>query len=332
MSNDNNNESLQSNMPQPTMMDIYNLLTKCAQKTDIDEIKANIAAANKETSVQLEHLHGRIDICNAHTDANTDKITALEISVELLKQDQLKNNMCISGVPPNMVKNDNTADLVVQIAKALGLDYTASFFSSYSVAANKFIIVHFYNVKHKQMMMNKIRIKKSLMVEEAFSVTSNSQIYLNDHLTPYFNALYLQARTAKKENKLASASSYGGKIRARKRADDAPIVITSASQLQMLINTDNVSDMSHASINTSTGTVENASSSSHGNTHHRSNNNNSNRKNSTHGKGNSKASGSAKVSERRSRDQSKPTSKRKLNNSNNNNESNEKKARAGSSK
>lgn len=136
---------------------------------------------------------------------------------EILKQDQLKNNMCISGVPTQLIKNDNTADAVIAIAKTLGLEYNASCFTSYPFAAKKFIIVHFYNIKHKQMMMNKIRIKKSLMVEEAFQLKSNSQIYLNDHLTPYFNALYLQARKAKKENKLVSASSYGGKIRVRKR-------------------------------------------------------------------------------------------------------------------
>lgn len=64
-------------------------------------------------------------------------------------------------------------------------------------------------------------------------------------------------KRVQQKNILASASSYGGKIRARKRADDAPIVITSASQLQMLIDADNFSsDMSHAPINTSIGTVD----------------------------------------------------------------------------
>lgn len=73
------------------------------------------------------------------------------------------------------------------------------------------------------------------MVEEVFKMKLNSQIYLNDHLTPYFNNLYLIARTAKRDGKLASATSHGGKIRARKNANDAPIVITSENQLQTLI-------------------------------------------------------------------------------------------------
>lgn len=76
-------------------------------------------------------------------------------------------------------------------------------------------------------MLNKVRIKKSLMVEEVFeSFKSNGQIYSNDHLTPYFSNLYLIACKAKKDGKIASASSYGGKIRARKTTDDAPIIIT----------------------------------------------------------------------------------------------------------
>lgn len=76
------------------------------------------------------------------------------------------------------------------------------------------------------------------MVEEVFEAVekSNSQIYLNDHLSPYFNRLFLIARKAKKDGKLASASSYGGKIRARKSLDDAPILITTEKQLQLLID------------------------------------------------------------------------------------------------
>lgn len=76
------------------------------------------------------------------------------------------------------------------------------------------------------------------MVEEVFATTSNSQIYINEYLTPYFNRLFLIARTAKRDGKLASASSFGGRIRARKSIDDAPILIVSESQLQALIDAD----------------------------------------------------------------------------------------------
>lgn len=279
---ENNNSTEQSLMPQPTLMDIYNLLTKCAQKNDIDEIKASISEANTEINVKIEHVQSRIDICNAKTDENTNKISALEVSVELLKQDQLKNNMCISGVPPNSVTNGSTSNVVIAIAKALGLDFNASMFTSYPVAANKFIIVHFYNMKHKQWMMNKIRVKKSLMVEEVLNHSSNSQIYLNDHLTPYFNALYLSARKAKNDNKLASASSYGGKIRVRKQLSDVPTVITSAAQLRMLIDADDTNNMSQMTINSSDMSTDNAPGTSRSNTQGKHTGKNRNSKASAH--------------------------------------------------
>lgn len=138
-----------------------------------------------------------------------------------------------------MVSNENTAELVIAIAKTLGVEMNKNNFSSYPVANKKFVIVHFYNLRSKQQILGKIRIKKSLMAEEVFNGASNSQIYLNDHLTPYFNKIYLMARNGKKDGKLASASSYGGKIRARKSPNDAPILITSEIQLQALIDTEN---------------------------------------------------------------------------------------------
>lgn len=267
--NNNNNDSTGSNMPEPTMLDLFNLLTKCAQKDDIDEIKASITTANTETAEKIDDVNRRIDSVVSNNDQNSIKIQSLEINLEILKQEQLKNNISISGVPPNIIKSDNnTAEFVIKIAKALGVDYNVSQFTSYAVAGNKFIIVHFYNMKHKQTLMNKIRAKRSLMVEEALQLNSNSQIYLNDHLTPYFNSLYLAARKAKAEKKIFSASSYGGKIRARKRADDAPIIITCANQLRMLIDSDETANTSCLSINSSNTSAETIPTTSNANNQH----------------------------------------------------------------
>ena len=102
----------------------------------------------------------------------------------------------------------------------------ANQFTSYAVANKKFIITHFDNYKHKRDLLMNVCAKKSLMVEEVLSVQSNSQIYLNDHLTPYLNSLHILAREAKKLGKLASVSSYGGKIRVRKFINDAPVGTT----------------------------------------------------------------------------------------------------------
>lgn len=250
MNKGNNNDiENSSNMAEPTMRDLFNILQNCSSKNDLEAIKSQIVASNNETIAKVDDIASRTNIIEDTQQQHTDKIQMLEISMELLKQEQLKNNICVSGIPPALVNKENsTSKLIIAIAKTLGIDITASQFTSYAVASNKFVITHFYNMSHKQMIINKIRAKRSLMVEEVFQQgQSNSQIYLNDHLTPYFNKLYLMARNAKKEGKLASASSYGGKIRARKSVEDVPTLITNENQLLALIE-DDVSDMSSSSM------------------------------------------------------------------------------------
>lgn len=237
MSN-NTAASNSSDTQQPTINDIFNLLKNCATKEDLCDMTNQVKGFATETNEKIEALTSRVDSTDTIVSQNTDRIEMLEANVECLKQEQLKNNLCISGVPPELVSNNNSANAVTAIAKSLGIDITPQHFTSYTVASNKFIIAHIFNIKYKQMMMNKIRVKKSLMVEEVFNHKSNSQIYLNDHLTPYFSSLFLMARNAKKEGKIASASSYGGKVRARKSASDAPITITTERQLRALIDMD----------------------------------------------------------------------------------------------
>lgn len=214
------------------IMDLFTLMQTI--KDDTQEMKANVNSYTVTTNSKLEEKNHRINNVSDHSAENRQKIEKLEESIEILKQDQLRNNICISGVPADKIMNAITKDIVIAIAKKLGIDLSPS----YPVAKNKFIICNMYNITHKQSLLNKIRVKKSLLVEEVFGTQSNSQIYLNDHLTPYFNRLFLIARTAKKEGKLASATSNGGKIRARK-CIDAPCIIYSERQLHEIIERNN---------------------------------------------------------------------------------------------
>lgn len=235
MSNNNNNANTSSKMPEPTMSDLYKLMEKCAQRDDLLEVKASIDQYTEETNEKIRIVSDRVDAVSNITNQNTEKIESLEATVEQLKQEQLKNNICISGIPPSSLENTDTADIVIEIAKKLGCDLNKSQFNSYAIANKKFIIAQYYNIKHKQLLLSKIRAKRSLMVEEVLNTTSNSQIYLNDHLTAHFNKLYTIARNAKKNGLLESVSSLGGKIRARKSKDDQLILIYSETQLRTLI-------------------------------------------------------------------------------------------------
>lgn len=236
MSGSNSNANEKKSTQETSLGDLYNLMKNVATREHIDSLKDQIATYTRETNDKIHNLNKEVQEVKTNNAANTDRIELLEINMELLKQDRLRNNICISGVPVNIINKMNISDVVVSIGHSLGYEFTGSLFNAYTIAGNRFIIVHFYNLKHKQTLINKIRVKKSLMVEEVFDNESNSQIYLNDHLTPYFNQLYLMARTAKKEGKLASATSFGGKIRARKDLNDAPVTITNEKQLIEMID------------------------------------------------------------------------------------------------
>lgn len=238
MGNDNNNSTSKSNMPQPTMLDLFNLLNNTSTKEDLSDIKRHIDDYKAETNVKIEAIDSKFNALAAQNDEQSNQIDFLQANIEQLKQDQLKNNICISGIPPNLIQNDNTADLIISMASKLGVDINRNQFSSFAVAHGKFIICKFNAHNIKQTLLSKIRVKKSLLVEEVFGGQSNSQIYLNDHLTPHLSRLYLIARRAKKDGALASATSFGGKIRARKNADDAPTTILSEHQLLSLIESD----------------------------------------------------------------------------------------------
>lgn len=172
----------------------------------------------------------------ANVENANDKICELEDTIQILQQDKLKNNVCISGAPIDAARD--TTEIVKKIAKALGVTLTPADFTSYPVTNGKFIIASFDRSVHKQLLMNKVRVKRSLMVEEVFGAgqRSNSQIYINDHLTKHFNQLFLTARAAVKDGKLATASSIGGKIRVRKSKGDFPRTIYNLDQLQMEID------------------------------------------------------------------------------------------------
>lgn len=107
----------------------------------------------------------------------------------------------------------------------------------------------------------------NIMNEELFNgIESNSQIYVSDHLTPYFAKIFYSARMAKKDGKIFQVSSRGGKIRVKKNERDGYEYIFSLYELDEIINNESIG-------NTSTSLTTNTQNQ---NTHKQNNNNKSN--------------------------------------------------------
>lgn len=291
---------MNSATPALTLNDLAAMIQRNATKEDIQTIvTARIEEYQQQTDEKIEVIRQQVDTVNDMNNVNANKIEELQATVESLKQEQIKSNICFSGVPANEITENNTAQIVINIAKALNVTLTNNQFTSYAVANKKFIVAHFYNHKCKRDLLMSVRAKRSLMVEEVFTAKSNSQIYLNDHLTPYFNKLHILAREAKKAGKLATVSSYGGKIRVRKTINEAPIVIMYEAQLQTIIDTgcaDSPTDTSqHASDTSIQSTSTQKNENAHKHTQNRmkprnSNSRNHNKNKATNNTGRTKSS------------------------------------------
>lgn len=248
-----------------TLSRIAALLGETAKKEDIDSLKTQILNFSTATNEEMVKLKNTVNAVESKANDQQEQISLLQANVEILKQDQLKNNVSIAGIPVNLVDGTNSDEVIINIASKVGVELSKGQFTSHTVANNRFVIAQFYDFKHKQMIINQLRLGKKLIVKEIFANASSNdnQIFVNDHLTPYFSKLYLMARNAKKEGKLYTVSSANGKIRVRKHSDDIPISISNESQLQLLINlessdsvdlTNENSQLVGESINASTST------------------------------------------------------------------------------
>lgn len=221
-----------------TLSKIAALLGETAKKDDIDGLKSQILNFSTATNEEIVKLKNTVNAVENKANDQQEQISLLQANVEILKQDQLKNNISIAGIPVELVDGTNSDEVIINISSKVGVEISKGQFTSHTVANNRFVIAQFYDFKHKQMLINQLRMGKKLIVKEIFANASSNenQIFVNDHLTPYFNKLYLMARNAKKEGKLHTVSSYNGRIRVRKHSDDVPIIISNESQLQLLIN------------------------------------------------------------------------------------------------
>lgn len=256
MPNCNNTDKTPNGAKQPTIADVLEGLKYVANKQDMMDLKNEIIAINETNKAKIEAIETGLDKVVEVTTAHAEEIAFLQGNLEALKQEKLINNICISGLP-QCSDPSQPAKMVHEIAKILGVPLDNSTFTAYSTTHSKFIIAAFTNIEPKKAIINKMRAKRSLMVEEVLGGKSNSQIYISDHLTPYMKGIFLKARHAKKAGSLASVSSHDGKIKVRKSLHDRPIVILHENQLNTLIEMQYSTDDSHDGVVTESETRSN---------------------------------------------------------------------------
>lgn len=194
-------------------------------KTEIDTVKAELTTH----SSRLDKVESDLENANSST-----QIAELTLQVELLKQDKLRNNIRITGLPQTAF--DDPDEAILRIAAILNIDIIPSDFIVYGDRHKSSLIVSFHSYVQKRILMDAMKKKQSLFVEEIYeSIQSNSRIYCNDQLSPYFASIFQLAWHAKKEGSIFSASSIGGRIRVKKHENSTPRTIQTETELTKYI-------------------------------------------------------------------------------------------------
>lgn len=220
---------------EPTIKDVIGLLKGMATQNSMTELSTQIRDYQNKTEQKIEQIKDDIKEVTSTSTKNSDRIALLEEQIEAMNQDKLRNNIRISGIPDSV--NDLPNTIFNKICRKLEVNIDTLHINAYKTKGGAFVIVNLLNQSNKLKLLKKMKEKKSLMVEEVFEgIKSNSQIYINDHLTHYNNNLFQTAFRAKKEGKLSFVSSTGGKIRVKKEADGQTVFITNQRMLNDIID------------------------------------------------------------------------------------------------
>lgn len=203
---------------------------------NIEQIHNTLRTEMTSIRTELTEHGSRLDKveCELSNTKSSEKFDELSLQIELLKQDRLRNNIRITGLP--QIAFDNPDEAILRIAEVLNIDIIPSDYSVYADRHKSSIIVSFHNYIQKRQTMDALRNKQSLFVEEVYdAIKSNSRIYCNDQLTPYFAKIFQCAWRAKKDGSIYSASSLGGRIRVKKLENSTPHTIQTEAELAHLI-------------------------------------------------------------------------------------------------
>lgn len=198
-------------------------------QTTLNSDIANIKSDLMDHNTRLEKIENDVNMAPAN-----DKIEQLSLEIEVLKQDRLRNNVRITGLP--QMAFDEPDDAILRIAEILNAELLPSDYEVHADRNKSSLILSFSSHSLKRHVMNQMRYKKSLMAEEIYERSSNSRIFINDQLSPYFAKLFQCAWRAKKEGKLFSASSMGGRVKIKKNENGNIHIIQTESQLNEIIN------------------------------------------------------------------------------------------------
>lgn len=206
----------------------------------IDKEIANQNSVSASNVSELNDIRGKIDDF-------ANKSEMLSYSVELNKQQNIKNNITIAGVP--YTEEENLNALALAACKHVGANVSSEdIHSSYRLKFGSMFVVKFVNFETKAAVME-LKANKSIMLEDIIGASSlssneNRAVYINTHLIPFFGHILSHGRRSVKEKLIHSCWMSNNGVVVKCKADSKETIVKSVSQLNELCGKSNITESS----------------------------------------------------------------------------------------
>lgn len=181
--------------------------TKSTSNTIDNYIRTNDAKVNKIESKQVLHTN-RLDALELRVNQIYERTDSIANSNELLKQNFLKQNLTIVGIPREFGNDLN--QIIFNIAALLKVKLNRNdIVNAYRINNSKsgLIVVRFERMEIRNELLH-IKQQTKITLGDLFEVNDDiigdQLIYLNPHVTPHFSKMMAKARIAVKEKNIHS--------------------------------------------------------------------------------------------------------------------------------
>lgn len=186
-------------------------------------IKNDTNSTSNSLSQYMQTMDSKVEAISTTVKVDSDRISILEkkiaemersasvapVSNELAKQSNLRNNICLHGIP--LVDTCSLDTIVTAVGSALGIQLSSSDYQSvYRTTGNGnlpgFIIVKLNEFSKKLEILKAKRSKSTLSLKDLnLNILPEGQIiFVNNQLTPHFSKLLQIAKKAVADKKLHS--------------------------------------------------------------------------------------------------------------------------------
>lgn len=208
-------------------------------KTDLQGYTDKINSRMENIETKIEKHEDNFVIINNRLDKIEQNAKLAQYERELDKQRQLRNNICIFGIPHK--DNENLTDLAVKTFTLIGVQMDSSkILSAYRINGNtnNIIVVKLSEYELKQQLLNLKAVNVTTIgnILDCETELANKKIYLNNHLTPFFGRILHHGRMAIKAGKLHSCWIYSFGCQIKFSTEGKTYGIRSITQLNDLLN------------------------------------------------------------------------------------------------